>query len=250
MAFDQPPDLEDDGLESIVFTNANGRSMSEDGKKQCRRCGTCCEKGGPGLHQEDRPLVESGQIPARRLFTIRRGELARDNVKGTLSPMVEEIVKIKGRNGSWACHYYDQASRGCGIYEYRPLECRALNCRDTRWIEAVYATDRLIRRDLLTDIKGLWELVDDHEQRCSYARLRALVDEGLRGGTLQQERAILEILRFDAHIRQLSVQKGGLDARLLDFVFGRPLADTLNMVGIRLIEKNDAYGLVPLNGSG
>jgi hypothetical protein len=27
--------------------------------------------------------VDNGQIPVRHLFTIRRGELARDNIKGS-----------------------------------------------------------------------------------------------------------------------------------------------------------------------
>jgi Fe-S-cluster containining protein len=218
--------------------------MSQNESNPCRRCGTCCQKGGPGLHLEDRALVDSGRIPVRHLFTIRSGELARDDIKGTLAPVEAEIIKIKGRPGSWTCHYYDQANRGCRIYDRRPLECRALNCRDTQRIEAVVATKRLTRRDLLANIQGLWELVDDHERRCSHALLRSLADEGMRGGSLRQERAILEILRFDAHIRELTVKQGGMDARMLDFVFGRPLADTINADGIRLIREKGAYGLV------
>ncbi len=50
----------------------------------CLRCGTCCEKGGPGLHQEDRMLIEKGQIPAKYLYAIRKGERVYDNVKGCL----------------------------------------------------------------------------------------------------------------------------------------------------------------------
>ena len=48
---------------------------------ECRRCGTCCEKGGPALHGEDRPLVDRGQVPARCLFTIRAGEPVRDDMR-------------------------------------------------------------------------------------------------------------------------------------------------------------------------
>ena len=142
--------------------------MSARSINPCRRCGTCCQKGGPGLHLEDRSLVESGRIPAGCLFTIRRGELARDNVKETLVPLTEEIIKIKGHAGSWACLFYDSNNRGCGIYTHRPLECRALNCRDTRRIEQVYQTTRMTRRDLLSGVDGPWDLIEDHEQRCSY----------------------------------------------------------------------------------
>ena len=84
-------------------------------------------------------------------------------------------------------------------------------------------------------MNGLWELIEDHEQRCSYAGLRMHGwEQGRREGRLIQERAILEILRFDAHVRQLAVEKGGLDSRMLDFLFGRPLADTIKMFDLKI----------------
>jgi Fe-S-cluster containining protein len=215
----------------------------------CQRCGVCCEKGGPSLHREDHPLVERGRIPARCLFTIRRGELVRDNVKGTLEPLDQEIIKIKGDGQGWTCRFYDKKNRGCGIYVDRPLECRVLNCRDTRQIETVYATDRLTREDVLGSIRGLWELIDDHEQRCSYAGIKAWVDEGICGQRLKREDAILEALRFDAHIRLLTVERAGMKARMLDFIYGRPLADTIKMFGTRLVKRNGVYGLILSNRS-
>ena len=211
----------------------------------CQRCGKCCEKGGPALHREDRHLVESGQIPARCLFTIRRGELARDNVKGTLMPMTEEVIKIKGQDGRWTCLFYDRTQRGCGIYNHRPLECRALNCRDTRRIEAVYATERLTREDLLAQMEGVWELVVDHDTRCGYDQLRDLVYKGVAGRQLKMEAAILEILRYDAHLRKLTVETGGMDAAMLDFIFGRPLSETIGMFELRLVSEKGRYRLVP-----
>ena len=39
----------------------------------CRRCGTCCEKGGPGLHVADMGLLE--HIPMKDVVCLRRGEL-------------------------------------------------------------------------------------------------------------------------------------------------------------------------------
>ncbi|BBO71512.1 zinc/iron-chelating domain-containing protein [Desulfosarcina alkanivorans] len=218
--------------------------MSNHNANQCQRCGTCCEKGGPGLHLQDRDLVDSGRIPLRCLFTLRRGELARDNVKGRLVPLAQEIIKIKGQPGRWTCLFYHKKTRGCGIYEHRPLECRALNCRDTRRIEAVYDTARLTRRDLLAGVDGLWDLVEDHEQRCSYGGLKSLVGDGSRGDRPGQEAAILEILRYDAHVRQLTVEKGGMDERMLDFLFGRPLAESIKMFGIALKKESGTYRLV------
>jgi Fe-S-cluster containining protein len=209
----------------------------------CQRCGTCCEKGGPSLHLEDRILVEDGRIPARCLFTLRRGEKVRDNVKGTLTPLTEEIIKIKGHHPGWTCLFYDHATRGCNIYDHRPLECRALNCRDTRRIERVYETSRLMRKDLLSGIDGLWELIEDHEARCSYERLHAWVDEGADGERLKQEEIILEVVSFDAHVRQLAVEQAKVDGRMLDFIFGRRLTDTIKMFDIKLVKQNGTYGL-------
>lgn len=211
----------------------------------CMRCGVCCEKGGPALHRSDRPLVAQGCIPGRCLFTLRRGELARDNVVGGLAPLDAEVIKIKGRRPAWTCRFYDRERRGCKIYRNRPVECRALNCRDTRRIEGVYAVDRLSRRDLLSGIKGLWDLIDDHERRCSYDTLAALVGRGARGGRLVQSDAIMEMLRFDSHLRRLTVEKGQLDARMLDFIFGRPLADTIGMFAIELARDGSLETVVP-----
>jgi Fe-S-cluster containining protein len=160
-------------------------------KAQCQRCGTCCKKGGPGLHKEDLVLVESGRIPGRALFTIRTGELVRDNVKGILSPLEEEMIKIKGTSGRWTCIFYDESSKGCGIYEDRPLECRALNCRDTSEIEKVYSRSRLTRKDLLSKVAGLWDLIEEHEERCSYAKIKLLVDEGGANGLLKRKAIFL-----------------------------------------------------------
>jgi Fe-S-cluster containining protein len=204
----------------------------------CKRCGTCCEKGGPSLHWEDRPMIDDGRIPARCLFTIRRGERVHDNVKGTLVSLSEEIIKIKGCADRWTCLFYGQATRACGIYDHRPLECRTLSCWDTRRIEAVYENSRLARQDLLSGVSGLWELIEDHEERCSYEGLHARVKAGTHEGRLKQEKEILEILRFDAHVRRLTVEKGGIDSRMLDFIFGRPLADTIKMFDIKLTDSN------------
>jgi Fe-S-cluster containining protein len=220
--------------------------MINDRQNTCRRCGVCCEKGGPSLHRTDRPLVDNGQLPARYLFTIRRGELVRDDIKGTLAPLEQEIIKIKGRAPAWTCRFYDKEKRGCRIYSHRPLECRVLNCRDTRRIEKVYAAERLTRRDLLSEIQGLWELIEDHERRCGYDTLHAWVGEGTRAGVLVQEDALLELLRFDAQVRKLTVEKGGMDAQMLDFLFGRPLADTIRMFDIGLVNQNGGVGLAPM----
>lgn len=217
--------------------------MTDHHTDQCQRCGICCGKGGPSLHHEDRQLVDEGLIPARCLVTLRQGELARDDIRGTLAPLATELIKIKGRNGRWTCRFYDPRYRRCTIYDHRPMECRVLNCRDTREITTRYDTGRLTRQDLLATVDGLWALIDAHEKRCSYAEVDHLVRQVDGEGRFNQEEAILEIIGFDAHIRQLAVEKAHMDKRMLDFIFGRALSETIGMFGLTLANVNGTYRL-------
>lgn len=38
---------------------------------------------------------------------------------------------------------------GCGIYDRRPAQCRALSCSDTRGIAELYGHDRASRADVM-----------------------------------------------------------------------------------------------------
>jgi Fe-S-cluster containining protein len=204
---------------------------------ECIRCGTCCEKGGPGFHQVDRMLIDKGVIPARYLYTIREGELARDNVKGCLKPVESDIIKVKGKEGGWTCIFFDEVDKGCTIYDNRPLECRALKCWDTRELEKCYAHVRLTRKDLVSEVKGLWDLIEDHQARCDYNKIRLLIKEltGIKPTRARQK--LLEIIRYDAEIRNLVISRGGLDVDMLDFLFGRPLTQTLGNYGIKIQQE-------------
>lgn len=205
------------------------------GIAECSRCGTCCKKGGPALHGQDRELVESGRIPLTDLYTIRAGELARDNVRGILQPLAAEIVKIKGRRvGYRTCRYYAAHDSACRIYAGRPLECRVMQCWDTGEIERIYRRGRLRRKDLLGRVEGLWELIADHDRRCSCEKLRRLAQRWKTGGSRADADRLLEMILYDAHLRQLVIDRGGLDPEMLDFLFGRRLAEIVGQFGIRL----------------
>ncbi|MDL2268818.1 YkgJ family cysteine cluster protein [Desulfosarcina sp. OttesenSCG-928-G17] len=203
----------------------------------CRRCGVCCKKGGPALHMSDRHLVDDGRIPARFLFTLRRGERAHDNVRGVLAPLADELIKIKGTGKKWTCRFYDPDAQGCTIYEFRPLECRVLDCRNPREIMAVYETDRITRKDFLAGVPALLDLIKDHDRRCDYRRLNELMANGQTNGRFCDEAAILESVHYDIHLRALMVEKTGIDPEMLDFLLGRPLTVTLGPMGIKLSEK-------------
>jgi Fe-S-cluster containining protein len=193
------------------------------------RCGTCCRKGGPALHLEDRHLVEQGIIHTRHLYTIRRGELAMDPVRGELARVDSDIIKIKGGGGSWACRFLDEGANACLIYADRPMECRHLECWNTARFEQVYRHGRLSRKDLLAGIQGLWELIEDHERRCDYDRVRRLRERRPGSGAARAEPDRAEIATYDAELRRLMVGRGGLEPEMLDFLLGRPVEAVLRL---------------------
>jgi Fe-S-cluster containining protein len=202
-------------------------------KTQCTRCGTCCEKGGPALHGKDIGLVLEKQILPENLFTIRTGELVYDNVKGCLCATDSEIIKIRSASEQSACIYYDCAGKGCTIYEARPIECQVMTCWDTTAARAFYNVDRLDRASVFGQVDWIMELIQAHEEKCGYKKLEKLCS--LRQtGDLKAAEDIEEALRYDAEIRRVVKEKTEI-ARMLDFVFGRPLEKTLPaQFGIRL----------------
>lgn len=198
----------------------------------CRQCGTCCRKGGPSFHLEDRALIDDGLIQAKDLFTIRSGEPAYENVQGRILPVPTDIIKIKGKKSIWECLFLGGATHRCDIYGDRPMECRALMCWDTQKIEAVYNRTRLTRKDLLQNVAGLWDLVEDHQRRCDYRLLLSLAGKSGEVPSSAARKQLLEIVGFDTQIRILATQQGGIRAALTEFLFGRPLTVTLPLLGI------------------
>jgi len=202
--------------------------------QECKQCGTCCRKGGPSFHNEDKPLIDKGTIPLKYLFTIRKGEPVHENVKGEIATATTEIVKIKGKGASWTCLFLSEKDNSCTIYENRPVECRELACWDTRKIEAIYEKNRLSRKDLISEVEGLWTLVTDHQERCSYEKLKELAVEAQKDIQGNAAKSILEMVRYDAHLRNVVVEKGGLDSGMVEFLFGRPMHKTIQGFGLRV----------------
>ncbi len=225
------------------MTRCNRPSINEP-PTSCRRCGACCLKGGPALHVEDQPLVAQGVIGIRFLYTLREGELVMDNVTGHLCGVSEDIIKIKGQGRSWTCVFFDPAVQKCRIYENRPAECRVLKCWDPRELTAMYTRDRLTRRDLIAGIDGLWDLVLTHAQRVAHGRIRHLLaTAGPRGLDPEASDALMAMVRYDLSLREVLLEKGTVRADQLDFLFGRPLTQTLPPLGVTFTRSAGQLGL-------
>ena len=201
---------------------------------ECKRCGTCCTKGGPAFHHSDKALIDNGVIHSKYLYTIRKGEWVYDNVRQCLEPASSDIIKIKGKGDSWTCIFFDERKSVCTIYENRPLECRALKCWDTQELEDLYAEKRLTREDLISEIEGLWNLIKDHQQRCNYQTIQKLINAiNSDPGDVKARLKLAEIMKFDTEIRNLVVSNAGLEPEILDFLFGRPLTRTIKQMGLK-----------------
>jgi len=197
----------------------------------CKRCGRCCESGGPALHVEDLTLVAAGVIARAHLVTLRAGELAHENVAGKLAPLDRELVKIAGVQGLYACQFHDATARACRIHENRPAECRALSCEDTSRITDMYREDRLTRADLVGTGGGLWELIAFHDQAFAAGAAMNLAREASRGGRVALH-TLRELARSEDSFRQSFQLKTGISPEELDFYFGRSLARICSPFGV------------------
>lgn len=204
---------------------------------ECKRCGTCCKKGGPALHLEDKQIIDSGSIPLTALYTIRKGELARDNVNDRLICLTEEIVKIKSRPDASVCMFFNEADMSCGIYDDRPMECRTLECWNTAKIAAIYAQDRLTRALVLEKVEWLEDLVKTHESECDLDRIQNLANDR-EAGDADAASELTEMVNYDFHMRNIVTEKGNIAPDMLDFLFGRPLNEIISRQFKIKIEKS------------
>jgi Fe-S-cluster containining protein len=217
-------------------------------RAHCIRCGECCLGSSPTLQMVDVSLVYNGFIEKGNLYTIRLGELVRDNIRGGLRVTDKEMIKIKEKENSQGCIYYDEKAKACTIYEYRPIQCKALACWDESEFMRVYARPKADRRDIIRD-NIVMGLMKEHDRRCSYMKLDAFVRQIEKEGEGAVGR-ILEVLRFDHHIRKFTSKKLGIGFSEMDFLFGRPLTQTITMFGLKVIKQPDgSFFLTTLESS-
>lgn len=202
---------------------------------ECRRCGTCCMQGGPALHTGDLDLVRGGRLPMERLITIRKGELADHPLTGRVQAMENELVKICGTGRDWRCFYFSE-SRGCMIYASRPIACQVLKCWDPTEISALVGRDTLTRLDILATGDPLRPLVEEYERLCSCPDMEAVrrsLQDGSSEGLMNDLQTLVDA---DLNFRDRVVRDHGISLALEVFLFGRPIFQLLQAIGVDISE--------------
>ncbi len=204
----------------------------------CIRCGTCCAKGGPALHSEDRQIVMAGYIRTEHLITIRKGELTHTPDREGLRPTQHEIVKIAGKGGTWECLFLGKAESSCMIYEHRPLECRILKCWDTAELLSVIGKDLLKRSDIIDPGDPILKLIDDHEKKCAIHDMEDILSSlSDKDENLTSLKELEELVQEDLTFRAKAVSEFTLPPSVEVFMLGRPLFKLLSARGISVQEK-------------
>lgn len=200
----------------------------------CRRCGQCCQQGGPALHGPDRQLLLSGHLRIDELITVRRGELALQPLGKGPEPVAGEFLKLKGKNSSWCCAFYDEAASGCSRYAHRPIACGLLDCTDTASILAIAGQDLLTRFDCIAADDPLLPLVREYEQICPCPDLHTLYQQVSRGPLPPGQLAGLEaLITQDLGFRGRIAAQCNLTVDVELFYFGRPLFHLLAPLGLQ-----------------
>jgi Fe-S-cluster containining protein len=192
---------------------------------------------------QDLPIIEKDFIQKKDLYTIRKGELVRDNLTYRLVVTDRELIKIKELDGDGGgCIFYDEVGKSCTIYQHRPVQCAALKCWDTEELIKVHMGPKLTREDLVGH-KILLGMIEAHEKRCGYLTLEEHVKKIESEGEKSVEK-ILDILKFDYQLRPFISERLGLNADEMDFFFGRPLIETIIMFGLKVTREPDGSFLL------
>lgn len=204
-------------------------------QKECKRCGICCENGGPALHGKDLSLIEQGHLTFDHLITIRKGELAHDPVTNIIEPVKTEFIKISGSKGSWACTFYNVKQNGCTIYAHRPIACGILKCWDSKEILALAGTDLLSRHDIVKESSPLKKRLIEHEALFPLDNLMS-ISQTISRSSKNIIKKLERVCNKDIAHRIQSIDVFNLSVAQELFYFGRPVFELLRPLGFTITE--------------
>ena len=182
-------------------------------------------------------------LKPEHLVTIRAGELAYSNQTEELAPAPEELIKIRETPGSRTCIFYEKAGSRCAIYESRPAQCRAQECWNAAAFDEISRLTPINRKQLLEPIASLWEIIQRHEEKCSYSEFSRAIAR-LQATTGQTVGEILDLLAFDHHVRGFIVEHFGVSSESTDFFLGRSLREGIVNHGLEIQEQPDGSFLL------
>ncbi|MFH0822452.1 MAG: YkgJ family cysteine cluster protein [Pseudomonadota bacterium] len=207
-------------------------------RPHCIRCGTCCRKASPVLAGEDMDLFVKGVLKPSQVITIRIGEYAHSGITDETALAEEEMIKIREEPGTTTCIFYRSNEKGCAIHETRPRQCRTQECWNPDCAEALAGLSKLDRKALLEPTGVFWEIVQRHEERCSHEEMKRVMARlgATKGRTVED---VLDLLRYDEHIREFASDRFKLESEGMDFFFGRPLKNILFVYGLAAEQQPD-----------
>jgi Fe-S-cluster containining protein len=145
------------------------------------------------------------------------------------------MIKVREKKGG--CIYYSEGEKACTIYHNRPAQCASLKCWDTKEFFELFQSPKLRRQEVI-ESGVLLGLIEEQDERCSYAALgdhvRRIPEDGEKALN-----KVLELLKFDFHLRPFLSRKLGLPVDEMDFFFGRPLTETIVMFGLKVERQPD-----------
>ena len=219
----------------------NSDKEPADSRTHCIRCGECCLNSSPTLQMPDLSEVLDGHIRTTDLYTIRVGELVWDNIQRQMRISDREVIKLKEKEGSKSCLFYNEDENACAIYEHRPIQCRALACWDDSEFMRVYQRPKADRKDLIRN-SNLLKLIDEHNKKCSYLEIDRWVRQIEDMGEGAVER-ILGLLKYDHDLRAMAFDRLNIKYEQMDFLFGRPLSKTITMFGLKVVREKESFCL-------
>ncbi|MBL4902455.1 MAG: YkgJ family cysteine cluster protein [Desulfocapsa sp.] len=204
----------------------------------CKQCGVCCTKGGAALHSVDIALLNKGLIPRKDLVTIRKGEFAYNPVTNRVQATKAEIIKLRGTGKEWVCCYYDPKTRGCTIYDNRPMACGVLKCWEPEESLSLVERDLLSRYEIVSQEDTLKNLVTEYDLANPLPDCTELTVKLLENS--EEMIAILEdAVNCDLQFRDKVVTRSIQILEEEMFLFGRPLFQLLQPFGLLVMQSGN-----------
>ncbi|HMK43560.1 MAG TPA: YkgJ family cysteine cluster protein [Dissulfurispiraceae bacterium] len=213
-------------------------------RTHCVKCGLCCRTNPPTLLKNDMALFAGGSIQPEHVAVIREGEPVYSLADKEVYIAPFELLMVRGRAGSTVCSLLS-GENVCDVYENRPAQCKAYACYGPQLTITGLETTRMVRRDLFGDIPFVLEVIDRHDEKCSYRELADALEK-IAGGDEAAVDAVIDMLQYDIAVRPFVAEKLGLADHMIQLILGKPLLETIRLLGYQVDQEGEDYTIKPL----